>query len=208
MRTMLVVLLALWQCWAHAAGCERGNPNVKSEEPIVEWYENYIRPYRYLPAAEKDRRLTKSEVEAFVEVLGSFNRGMSMDQLSLENLVSQIIASYARAPNFKGIDNAAVEKLYRPEGGHKIDFSLFCITPRTIRTPDDAFGVTLFGVAVDDCQHVGMRGLVFTSALINGSVNGQCRPDIFLRKMVFWPILAGTNEVTFVCGKDTGGCAR
>ena len=55
-----------------------------------------------------------------------------------------------------------------------------------------------FGVIVADCQHVGMRGLVFSSALINGSPNGQCRPDLFFRKKVLWPILAGTNEITFL----------
>jgi hypothetical protein len=53
-----------------------------------------------------------------------------------------------------------------------------------------------------------MRGIVFTSALINGSANGQCKPDQFFRKMVLWPLMAGTNEVTFVCGRDVGGCAR
>ena len=67
------------------------------------------------------------------------------------------------------------------------------ISPRTLRTPNDAFSVTLFGVIVDDCQHVGMRGLVFSSALINGSPNGQCRPDLFFRKKVLWPILAGAR---------------
>jgi len=26
--------------------------------------------------------------------------------------------------------------------------------------------------------------------------------------MYIWPLPAGTNEVTFICGKDAGGCAR
>lgn len=208
MRALIVMLSMLWCCAAAAAGCERGNPNVKSDEAIVDWYDNYVRPYRYLPPAELSRKLTKPEVEQFIDVLGTFNRSMSMDQLAIENVVRQIIENYARAPDFKGIDNATVEKLYRPEGGQKVDFSLFCVSPRTLRTPNDAFGITMFGVIVDDCQHVGMRGLVFTTGLINGSPNGQCQPDLFFRKMVLWPILAGTNEITFICGKDVGGCAR
>jgi hypothetical protein len=101
-----------------------------------------------------------------------------------------------------------VEKLYKPDSGQRLDFSLFCISPRTLRTPNDAFTVTLFGVIVDDCQHIGLRGLVFTSALVNGSANGQCKPDLRFTKMYIWPLPAGTNEVTFICGKDTGGCAR
>lgn len=208
LRALVAVILFCFDAAAFAANCERGDANVKSDEPIVDWYDNYVRPYRYLPGAEANRKPTRTEVEGFIDVLGAFNRSMSLDQLALEALVRQILESYARAPDFKGIDTAAVEKLYRPEGGHKIDFSLFCVSPRTLRTPNDAFGVTLFGVIVDDCQHVGMRGLVFSAALINGSPSGQCRPDLFFRKMVLWPILAGTNEVTFVCGKDTGGCAR
>jgi len=50
--------------------------------------------------------------------------------------------------------------------------------------------------------------LVFTSALVNGSANGQCKADQRFAKMYVWPLPAGTNEVTFICGKDTGGCAR
>ena len=208
MRLLLLIVSLLCCQAAFSATCERGNPGAKSDEPIVDWYDNFIRPYRYLPPAEANRKPTRTEVEDFIDVLGSFNRGMSLDQFALEPLVRQILESYARAPNFSGIDNATVEKLYRTDGGQKIDFSLFCISPRTLRTPNDAFSVTLFGVIVDDCQHVGMRGLVFSSALINGSPNGQCRPDLFFRKKVLWPILAGTNEITFLCGKDIGGCAR
>ena len=77
-----------------------------------------------------------------------------------------------------------------------------------MRSPDDSFTITLFGVVADDCQHIGLRGLVFTAALVNGSANGQCKPDQLYRKMFIVPLPAGTNEITYICGKDRGGCAR
>ena len=39
-------------------------------------------------------------------------------------------------------------------------------------------------------------------------MNGECHPDYNFFRMIFVPVLAGTNTVTFVCGKDTGGCLR
>ena len=206
---ILLVAFALWHGVASAApGCSAPIGESKSSEPIVDWYDNYIRPYRLLPADKAAQRLTKAQVEAFIEVLGTFNRRASLDQMELESLVSQVTNSYARAPDFKGIDTAAVEKIYKSDSGQKLDFSLFCISPKTLRTPDDAFGVTLFGVVADDCQHVGIRGLVFSDVRVNGSPTGQCKPDLFFTKMYLWPLPAGTNEVTFICGKDTGGCSR
>ncbi len=206
---MLLVALALWHGAVYAApDCTGPIGTSKSAEPIVDWYDNYIRPYRYLPADKATQRLTRAQIEAFIDVLGTFNRRASLDQLELESLVSQVMRSYARAPDFKGIDTAAVEKLYRSDSGQRLDFSLFCISPKSLRTPDDAFSVTLFGVVADDCQHIGIRGLVFSAALVNGSANGQCKPDQFFTKMYIWPLPAGTNEITFMCGKDTGGCAR
>jgi hypothetical protein len=191
-----------------AAGCAGPIGENKSSEAIVDWYDNYVRPYRYLPADKAAQRLTKAQVEAFIDVLGTFNRHASLDQLELEGLVSQVMRSYARAPDFKGIDTAAVEKIYKADSGQRLDFSLFCVSPKSLRTPDDAFSVTLFGVVADDCQHIGIRGLVFTAVLVNGNPNGQCKPDLFFTKMYIWPLPAGINEVTFICGKDTGGCAR
>lgn len=206
---MLLVALALWHGAVYAApDCTGPIGANKSAEPIVDWYDNYIRPYRYLPADKATQRLTRAQIEAFIDVLGTFNRRASLDQMELESLVSQVMRSYARAPDFKGIDTAAVEKLYRSDSGQRLDFSLFCISPKSLRTPDDAFSVTLFGVVADDCQHIGIRGLVFSGALVNGSANGQCKPDQFFTKMYIWPLPAGTNEITFMCGKDTGGCAR
>ena len=209
MMRILFVVLALWQGALYAApACNGPVGNSKSAEPIVDWYDNYIRPYRHLPPEQAAQRLSKAQVEAFIETLGEFNRSVSLDQLALESLVAQVTATYARAPSFKGIDTAAAEKLYKSDSGQKLDFSLLCISPRSLRTPDDAFAVTLFGVIADDCQHIGLRGLVFTSALVNGSANGQCKADQRFAKMYVWPLPAGTNEVTFLCGKDTGGCAR
>jgi hypothetical protein len=109
---------------------------------------------------------------------------------------------------FNGIDAAAAEKIYKTGIGQKFDFSLLCINARSVRAPDDAFGITLFGVTADDCQHVGLRGLVFTETLVNGSANGQCRPDQTFYKMYIFPLPAGTNDITFVCRKERGGCAR
>ncbi len=95
-----------------------------------------------------------------------------------------------------------------PARGQRLDFSLLCINARTVRAPDDAFAITLFGVPIDDCQHVGLRGLVFTETLVNGSTNGQCRPDQLYFRMFALPLAAGTNDITFVCRKAPGGCAR
>ena len=180
----------------------------KSAEPIVDWYDNHIRPYRYLPGAAAAAPLTKEQVEVFIDQLGEFNRRAVLDQLAFESLIDQILTGYARVPDFKGINTAAVEKLNKAGIGQKFDFSLMCIAPRTLRTPDDAFGITLFGVVVDDCQHVGLRGLVFTATLVNGGANGQCRPDLRFAKMYIVPLAAGTNVITYICGKESGGCAR
>src|SRR4051812_28291407 len=101
-RGMLFVLIVLAQGVALAANCQRGNPDAKGGEPIVNWYDNYIRPFRYLPPDEVDKKLSKGQVEEFIEVLGNFNRSMALDQMALENLVTQIVAGYAREPSFKG----------------------------------------------------------------------------------------------------------
>jgi hypothetical protein len=209
-RVLLVAAtLACWHGALRAApDCAPATGQRKSAEPIVDWYDNYIRPYRMMPAGAETAALTKSQVEEFIDKLGAFNRRAVLDSLIFESLVQQIMESYARARDFKGIDTAAVEKLYKSGIGEKLDFSLLCITAKSMRLPDDAFGITLFGVIVDDCQHIGLRGLVYTGALVNGSANGQCKPDQNFRKNFFVPVLAGTNEITYICGKDHGGCAR
>jgi hypothetical protein len=209
MRALLVAsALTFWQCAVHAAGCVPATEERKSEEPLVDWYDNYIRPYRPAAAGAGAARINKSQVEAFIDEIGAFNRRAVLDQLMFEPLVELVMAGYARAPDFKGIDTAAVEKLYKSGTAQKLDFSLLCIDARSVHTPNDAFGITLFGVVVDDCQHIGMQGLVFTAALVNGGANGQCKPDQLYRKMYVVPLPAGTNEITYVCGKDQRGCAR
>ena len=208
MRMLLVV--AAFMCWQgapRAAECAADKEQRKNAEPIIEWYENYIRPYRYL-AGSPVTTPTKSQVETFIDEISPFHRRAVLDQLIFEALISQIMTSYAREPDFRGIDTAAVDKIYRTGTGQKLDFSFLCISPKTVRSRDDAFAITLFGVVEDDCQHIGLRGLVFTAALVNGSANGQCKPDQFYRKMFILPLPAGTNEITYICGKDRGGCAR
>jgi hypothetical protein len=56
---------------------------------------------------------------------------------------------------------------------------MLCIDTRTITTSDDAFAITLFGMNYEECQRFGLKGLVFTDILVNGSANGQCRPIRF-----------------------------
>jgi hypothetical protein len=207
-RALLVA--ATFACWhgaLHAAPtCAPLSDQRKSAEPIVDWYDNYIRPYRTVSAGAV--RLTKIQVEAFIDEIGPFNRRAVLDPLIFESLAQQIMDSYTRAPDFKGIDTAAAEKIYKSGIGEKLDFSMLCISAKSVRSPDDAFGITLFGVVADDCQHIGLRGLVYTAALVNGSANGPCKPDQVYRKMFVVPVPVGTNEITFICGKDRGGCAR
>ena len=191
-----------------AADCASAAEQRKSDEPLVDWYDNYVRPFRTMPNGGEPPRLTRSQVEEFIEQSERFNRRAVLEPFIFEALVQQIADGYARKPDFRGIDTATVEKLYKPAGGEKLDFSLFCISARSLNAPNDAFALTVFGVVIDDCQHMGLRGLVFTAALVNGSANGQCRPDQKYAKMLIVPVHAGTNEITFVCGKDNGGCAR
>lgn len=198
---------ACWHSMAYAADCAPAKEERKHAEPIIEWYENYIRPYRHI-AGGAAATPTRSQVATFIDEIGTFNRRAVLDQLIFEALIEQILTSYARAPDFRGIDTAAVEKIYKTGAGQKIDFSFLCISPRSMRSPDDSFAITLFGVVADDCRHIGLRGLVFTAALVNGSANGQCKPDELFRKMFIVPLPAGTNEITYICGKDRGGCAR
>ena len=94
-----------------ATGCTSPVAQSKSVEPLVDWYDNYIRPNRQLAADKAARHLSKPQVEAFIEELGTFNRRASIDQLEFEGLVNQLIRSYARAPDSKGIDTSAAEKI-------------------------------------------------------------------------------------------------
>jgi hypothetical protein len=203
--TFFVLACVLWHCVAYAGPDCTLTESRKAGDLIVDWYELYVRPFRPLPAPAS---LSKEQVEALVEELTSFHRPAVLDPLFFEPLVEQISARYAGASGFRGIDAPAVEKYYKSGTGARYDFSLLCIDAKSMRSPDDAFAITLFGVNVDDCQHVGLRGLVYTETWVNGSAGGQCRPDRIYYRRMFIPVAAGTNTITFLCRKDMGGCAR
>ena len=210
LRPCLLVIAALFCVCGQARAVQVCAPALdqrKSNEPLVDWYDNYVRPYRTMPGGPGTTRPTVKQVEDFIELSAPFNRRAVLDPFIFESFVQQVMAGYARAPGFNGIDTAAAEKLYKAGTGEKLDFSLFCISAKSLHAPDDAFAITVFGVVVDDCQHMGLRGLVFTAILVNGSASGQCKPDQKYAKMLIVPVHAGTNDITFICGKDQGGCA-
>lgn len=202
---ILLAMLALWNFNAHAApDCAFSDPR-KPGDQIVDWYDIHVRPFRPPPAPAG---LSKAQVEALVDDMGALHRPAVLDPLYFEPLVQHVAARFADASSFRGIDAAAVAKTYKSGTGTRYDFSLLCIEAKTVRTPDDAFAITLFGVNADDCQHIGLRGLVFTETWVNGSANGQCRPDRVYYRMMIVPVNAGTNSITFLCRKDMGACAR
>lgn len=208
MKILFAAVLCLgWLASAHAApACAPGTEMRKSEVPAIDWYDNYIRPYLMGEAAAA--RPAKAQVEAFIDRIGDFHRRSMLDQTVFEELIGKIMARYSRSTDFKGLDTATAQSIYQSGIGQQLDFSLLCITSKSLHRPDDAFTITLFGVVADDCQHIGLRGLVFTGTLVNGGSNGVCKPDLNFYKIMFMPVHAGVNEITFVCGKDTGGCAR
>lgn len=152
--------------------------------------------------------LNKAQVEALVEEMGAFHRRAVLDPLYFEPLAQQILTRYADSPTFRAIDAATAAQIYKPGAGARLDFSLLCVEAKSVRAPEDSFAITLFGVTIDDCQHAGLRGLVFTDTWVNGSVNGQCRPDQVYYRMWVVPVTAGMNSITFVCRKEQGSCAR
>jgi len=190
-----------------AAGCPiPGYTAQKSGEGIVVWYDKYIVPFRTYAGTAENPPPTKEQVEARVEALEEINGRMLGDSLQFEPFVQQIIAHYARADDFKGLDNAMAQKIYRP--GPALDFTAMCIETLSGRARDDSFAITFYGVTVGLCDRSGLRGLVFSEALINGAVEGRCRPNDFYLKRYVVPVDAGTNTVTFICRKDAHGCAR
>jgi hypothetical protein len=152
--------------------------------------------------------MTFDQIGALIETQDAYNRRGSRDPLFFEALVQQISQHYAKAPDFSGLDMQTVQKIYRPASGSELDFSLLCIDTRTIGKRDDAFAITLFGLNYEECQRFGLRGLVFTDILVNGAANGQCRADQVYTRMLVFQVNAGTNTVSFVCGKDSTGCSR
>lgn len=189
---------------AAAAGCPAPVYTQKSPDQITDWYERYISPFRAYAGMADNPRPTKEQIEARVGTMEEVNHRTLADSLLFEALVQQIAAHYARSPDFKGLDSKVAEKIYRP--GPSLDFTALCIDTRSLSSPDDTFAITLFGVANSDCERMGLRGLVFTNTLINGAVEGQCRPDdVYYRKLII-PVAVGTNTVTFLCSKDSYGC--
>lgn len=206
MRALLpAVAFLLWCPAVYAApDCAPASPR-KAGEQIVDWYDVYVKPYLMPPVAEKP---DKAKVEALVSEMSSMHRPAVLDPLYFEPLVRQLSGRYATARNFGGIDASVAEKAYAGNTETRYEFSLLCIAPKSVQSPDDAYTITLFGVTLDDCQHVGLRGLVFTETWVNGSGNGQCRPNQIYFRMLIVPVVAGTNSITFLCRKDTAGCAR
>jgi len=175
---------------------------------IKDWYDTHLKPFRVLAGIQEGPALTLEQIDALIEKQDAYNRRSSRDPLFFEALVQQVAQHYARRPDFKGLDSQTARQIYRPASGPELDFSMLCIETRTTGSRDDAFAITLFGVNNEDCQRIGLRGLVFSDTLVNGAASGQCRPDHVYYKMLIIPINAGTNTVTYLCRKDSNGCLR
>lgn len=207
----LVATLCIGIPLVHAApSCPVPFPAPGSTDQIKDWYESYLKPFRMLAGTPEasPAPVMLEQAEALIERLDAYNRRAVREPLFFEPLVQQITLHYARSPDVKGLDTLAARKIHKPGSGPALDFSMMCIDTRTIRLPEDTFAITLFGVNNSDCQHVGLRGLVFTDTLVNGAASAECRPDHVYYKQLIFPIRAGTNTVTFVCRKDNNGCYR
>jgi hypothetical protein len=207
MRIRILIQAALLSLIAHAvcaaADCAPPANAAQGNDTLTDWYAKYIAPLRGLPDATPPSR---AEIESLIEKFEPYHRRGVSDPLFFESLVQQITASFTNTGDFKGLTTAAAEKLYRGNSGTSLDFSMLCIDVRRGRFADDTFAITLFGVSHNNCQHASLRGLVFSSTLVNGSSNGACRPDHSYRRLLV-PVVAGTNSITFVCNKDALGCA-
>lgn len=206
----LAALLALGNSTLLAASdCPVPAYAPKTTSQITDWYEKYIAPSRAVGGLPAGPRPTRSQVDALVETLDAIHLRSITDPLMFESLVQQVAARYANDGDFKGLNSASAEKIYKPEAGAKLDFSALCIDVRRTRFPEDTFAISLFGVNNYNCLRVaGMRGLVFTDTLVNGAAKAECRPDDTYFRNLIIPVTVGTNFVTFVCRKDTNGCAR
>ncbi len=189
-----------------AGGCPVPVHTPKSPDQITDWYEKYIVPFRTYAGMADNRNLTRDEVEARVDAIAEANHRMLADSLQFEPLVNQVADHYRRFPDFKGLDSKTAQRIYRP--GPSMDFAALCIETRSANSADDTFAITLFGVTAQDCGHVGLRGMVFTNTLINDATDGRCRPDFVYYKSLIFPVVVGSNTVTFLCTKDTHGCDR
>jgi hypothetical protein len=207
--TLLLAMLAFCNTTLRAAPeCPVSITTPKPPENIVDWYDKYVKPSRTLAGIPESPAPTRGEIEAFVAGVKGFHNRIITDSLYFEPLVQQIAAAHADHGDFKALTSKSAQKIYRPGSGPDIDFSAVCIDTRRDRFPDDSYGITLFGVDFDNCRHITVRGLVFTSTTINGAANGECRADHTFYRMLIVPVFAGTNTVSFICNKDVGGCAR
>jgi hypothetical protein len=206
---LLTAAVLCVSCVALAASdCAGPSTARNASDQIVDWYDNFVRPFHPAPADAPVTKPTREQVQAYIDEVAPFHNRAVLDPVFFEPLVEQVLASYRNASGFRGIDAATLQKIYKRGGGPPIDFSMLCVSPRTVKTTDDAFGLTLFGVNYADCQHIGLRGLVFTDILVNGSSGGTCRPDHMYYRSVFIPVPAGINDITFVCRRDQTGCTR
>ena len=179
----------------------------RSTDKIMTWYDAFLRPFKAASGIQDSASLTMDQIQAELDRLVTYHRNVLRDSLFFEALVQQIAAEYARSPNFMGLDTQRARKIYQRGSGADLDFSIMCIDTRAGKAPDDTFAVTLFAVTRNECQRVGLRGLVFSETLVNGAVNGECRPDqVYFNRI--YPLMAGTNAVTFLCRKDNNGCLR
>jgi hypothetical protein len=181
----------------------------KTTSQITDWYDKYISPSRAAGGLPATPRPAKDQLEALVETLDAIHLRSISDPLMFEPLVQQIAAHYANDGDFKGLNSASAEKIYKSGSGPNLDFSALCIDTRRSRFPDDTFAISLFGVNNSNCRRAtGLRGLVFTETLVNGAAKAECHPDdIYYRSWII-PVAAGTNVITFVCNKDANGCTR
>lgn len=175
---------------------------------MVEWYEKYVNPFKAVAGKTDGPPLTSDQIEALKEGMDAFHHRVFGNPLFFEALVQQIAVNRARSPNFRGLDSVAAERIYKPGSGPNLDFSAMCIETRSTQFPDDSFAITLFGVSSSNCQHAGLRGLVFSESLINGGTNGECRPDHIAYKNLIIPVALGANAITFLCVKAINGCSR
>jgi hypothetical protein len=202
-------LLLLMHATSYAAQpCPTPAYAPRTTQTIVDWHDTYLRPARMLAGADDGTPVTVDQVDTLISKLATLHRNSWRESLLFEALMRQLSDYYQKSHDFRGLDTLTAGRIYRRGSGAELDFTLMCIDARTSITPDDTVAVTLFGMNQDDCRHIGLRGLVFTGALINGSVNGECRPDHVYYRRIIIPVAAGTNAITFLCRKDVGGCMR
>ena len=206
----LAALSALGTTYALAApACPIPDYAPRTTSQITDWYEKYIGPSRAIGGFPAGPRPGKDQVEALTEVLDAIHLRNITDPLIFEPLVQQIADHYAKDGDFKGLNSASAEKIYKSGSGPKLDFSALCIDVRRGTFPEDTFAISLFGVNNYNCQRASrLRGLVFTETLVNGAAKVECRPDDTYYRNLIFPVTAGTNVITFVCSKDANGCAR